>query len=161
MIGNCGEIGVMLQRIMRRLLSNQKLLKLLYYTDKDPFIQPDLNKDQIQKEVFEKLIKIVPKVGAKETATSLIAIQVNNGRPDDNNEFRNISISFQIFTPFTQWIIKDDNLRPFLIMREIENSLKNKVIDGMGRMQFVGFDLNFLSEEMTCYELSFRIVNYD
>ena len=161
MIRNCGEIGIMLQRIMRRLLANQNLLKLLYYTEKDPFIQPDLNKDQVQKEVFGKLIKVVPKVGPKETAQSLVAIQVNNGRPTDNNDFRNISISFQVFTPFTQWIVKDDNLRPFLIMGEIENSIKNKVIDGMGKMQFERFDLNFLSDEMTCYELNFRIVNYD
>lgn len=161
MIRNCGEIGVMMQKMVRRLVANQNLLKLLYYTDADPFSQPDLTKDQIQKEVFEKLIKVVPRVGAKETATSLIALQVNNGNINENNEFRNISISFQVFTPFTQWIIKDDNLRPFLIMREIETSLKNKIIDGIGKMRFDGFQLNFLSDEMTCYELSFMVTSYD
>lgn len=161
MIRNCGEIGVMMQKMVRRLVANQNLLKLLYYTDVDPFSQPDLTKDQIQKEVFEKLIKVVPRVGAKETATSLIALQVNNGNINENNEFRNISISFQVFTPFTQWIMKDDNLRPFLIMREIETSLKNKIIDGIGKMRFDGFQLNFLSDEMTCYELSFMVTSYD
>lgn len=161
MIRNCGEIGVMMQKMVRRLVANQNLLKLLYYTDVDPFSQPDLTKDQIQKEVFEKLIKVVPRVGAKETATSLIALQVNNGNINENNEFRNISISFQVFTPFTQWIMKDDNFRPFLIMREIETSLKNKIIDGIGKMRFDGFQLNFLSDEMTCYELSFMVTSYD
>ena len=161
MIRNCGEVGLMLQKIMRRLLANQNLLKLLYYTDKDPLNQPDLTQDEIQDKIFEKLIKIVPKVGAKETATSLVAIQVNNGRLTDNAEFRRLSLSFQVLVPFTQWIVKNDNLRPFLIMGEIENSLKGKVIDGIGKMSSEGFDLNFLSDEITCYEMDFSILNYD
>ena len=72
MIRNLGEIGINLQKILTRLQSNQNLLKLLYYTDKDPLSHPDLTTLQIQAEVFEKLIKIVPKVGPKETANSLI-----------------------------------------------------------------------------------------
>jgi hypothetical protein len=35
-IRNYGELGIILQKIMNRLLANQELLKLLYYTDKDP-----------------------------------------------------------------------------------------------------------------------------
>ena len=33
---NLDELGVNLQKIVTRLQSNQNLLKLLYYTDKDP-----------------------------------------------------------------------------------------------------------------------------
>jgi hypothetical protein len=61
---------------MSRLLANQRLLKLLYYTDKDPYSQLDLTQEQIQKEVFEKLVKIVPRVGPKETANSIIVLKV-------------------------------------------------------------------------------------
>jgi hypothetical protein len=49
---------------------------LLYYTDKDPYSQPDLTQEQIQKEVFEKFVKIVPRVGPKETANSIIVLKV-------------------------------------------------------------------------------------
>ena len=48
------EMGENLQLIVKRLLANQTLLKLLYYTDKDPLSQPELTKDIIKEEVFEK-----------------------------------------------------------------------------------------------------------
>ena len=51
------EMGENLQLIVKRLLANQTLLKLLYYTDKDPLSQPELTKDIIKEEVFEKLVK--------------------------------------------------------------------------------------------------------
>ena len=64
------EMGDNLQLIMKRLTSNQKLLKLLYYTNKDPFAQPDITDETIKKEVFNKLIKIIPRLDPKETAKS-------------------------------------------------------------------------------------------
>ena len=71
-VRNCRDLGENAQKIMKRLLANQTLLKLLYYTDKDPLSQPDLTDEQIQNEVFEKLIKIIPRVGPKETSHSIV-----------------------------------------------------------------------------------------
>ena len=53
-VRNCRDLGENAQKIMKRLLANQTLLKLLYYTDKDPLNQPDLTDEQIQNEVFEQ-----------------------------------------------------------------------------------------------------------
>jgi hypothetical protein len=48
------------------------------------------------------LVKIVPRVGPKETAHSVIAIKVNSGATDNNNtEFRNININVESFVPLT------------------------------------------------------------
>ena len=38
-------------------MSNDNLVNLLYYTDKDPLSHEDLTQKQIQEEIFEKLIK--------------------------------------------------------------------------------------------------------
>ena len=46
---NLEEMGINLQKIITRLQKNQNLLKLLYYTDKDPLSQPDLTDEQIKK----------------------------------------------------------------------------------------------------------------
>lgn len=162
MVRNLGELGSNLQKIITRLQSNQNLLKLLYYTDKDPLSQPDLTKEQIKGEVYEKLVKIIPRVGPKETAKSIIALRVVRGRKDSQNgEFMNLSINIEVFTPLTQWTIKNENLRPFAIMSEINKSLNNKTIDGLGKMTGGDFDLNFLTEEISCYEMSFAITTYD
>lgn len=161
-IRNCADIGINLQYIVKRLTANQNLLKLLYYTDKDPFDGEDLTQEQIQDEVFEKLIKVVPRVGPKETAHSLITITVSRGSGlAANGEFKNLIIRLEVFVPMTQWIIKDSNLRPFAIMGEIQKSLRGKKIEGLGKMEGGDFDLDFLSEEMTAYLMTFVITSYD
>lgn len=161
-VRNLEEMGENLQKIFKRLQSNQNLLKLLYYTDKDPLGKENLTAEQIKNEVFEKLIKIVPRVGPKETAHSLIALRVVHGRPVfSNSEFDNISMSIEVFVPLNQWILKSESLRPFLIMGEIQKALDGKTINGMGKMSYGGFDLNFLTDEISCYEMSFSIQTYD
>ena len=161
-IRNSQEIGENLQKIVKRLMANDNLVNLLYYTDKDPLSQPPLTNKQKEEEVFEKLIKIIPRVGPKETAHSIIAIRVVSGHKDNTNtEFRNIKISVEVFVPLTQWIFKDTNLRPFAILGEIEKSLDKKTINGLGKMEGGNFDLNFLTEEIGAYEQTFWITAYE
>ena len=161
-VRNCTDIGVNAQYIVKRLLANQNLLKLLYYTDKDPLSHDDLTPEQIQDEIFNKLVKIVPRVGPKETAHSIIAIRIARARGlASNSEFKNVNISIEVFVPMTQWIIKDTNLRPFAIMGEIQKSLNGKKIEGLGKLTGGDFSLNFLTEEISAYEQTFVITSYD
>lgn len=161
-VRNCSDIGVNAQYIVKRLLANQNLLKLLYYTDKDPLSHDDLTPEQIQDEVFEKLVKIVPRVGPKETAHSIIAVRIARGRGlASNSEFKNVNISIEVFVPMTQWIIKDTNLRPFAIMGEVQKSLNGKKIEGLGKLTGGDFSLNFLTEEISAYEQTFVLTSYD
>ena len=161
-VRNCKDIGVNAQYIIKRLLANQNLLKLLYYTDKDPLSHEDLTEEQIQNEVFGKLVKIVPRVGPKETAHSIVALRIARARGlASNNEFKNVMISVEVFVPMTQWIIKDTNLRPFAIMGEVQESLNNKKIEGLGKLTGGDFSLNFLTEEISAYEQTFLLTSYD
>ena len=161
-IRNCKDIGVNLQRIMKRLMQNDNLVKLLYYTDKDPLSNENLTEEQKESEIFEKLIKIVPRIGPKETASSIIALRVVTGKKNqDNSEFKDVLISVEIFVPLTQWIIKGTNLRPFAILGEIEESLDGKMIEGLGKMSGGDFELNFLTEETSSYKQEFIITSYD
>lgn len=161
-VRNCREIGENLQKIVKRLMANDNLVKLLYYTDKDPLSQPSLTQEQKQKEIFEKLIKVVPRIGPKETAHSMVAIRVTNGsKLGSNTEFRNVKISIEVFVPLTQWIIKDTNLRPFAILGEIEESLEGKTVNGLGKLEGGDFDLSFLTEEIGVYEQVFYITAYE
>ena len=161
-VRNCRDLGENAQKIMKRLLANQTLLKLLYYTDKDPLSQPDLTDEQIQNEVFEKLIKIIPRVGPKETSHSIVTMRFTRGREnDENSEFKDVRINIEVFVPLTQWIIKDVQLRPFAILGEIQESLNGKTVNGLGKLQGGDFDLNFLTEEISAYEQYFYLTSYD
>lgn len=102
-VRNNAELGENLQKIVARLMANDNLVKYLYYTDKDPLSHINLTEEQKRKEVFEKLIKIVPRVGPKETAHSIITIRVASAhRANLNSEFKNIIISIEVFVPLTQ-----------------------------------------------------------
>lgn len=172
-VRNCKDIGDNLQRIISRLMANQTLVKLLYFVDKDPLSKEfdsqflsehncKTYEEFCQKEIFEKLIKIVPRVGPKETANSILAIQVVNGTRDNiNGEFKRVQFIIETFTPLTQWIIKDENLRPFRILGEIQNTLVGKRVNGLGKIDGGDFEINFLTEEISCYEQSFSLTSYD
>ena len=161
-VRNCAEIGENLIKIVNRLMSNDDLVKYLYYNDKEPLDHVALTNEEKQQKVFEKLIKIVPRVGPKETANSIIAIRVTRAnRLDSNVEFKRVRVEIEVFVPLTQWIIKGTNLRPFAILGEIQKSLDGKTINGLGKMVGGDFQLNFLTEEIGCYEQVFEIVSYD
>lgn len=161
-VRSLGEMGINLQKIVSRLQSNQNLLKLLYYSDKDPLNNSDLTSEQIKDQIFEKLIKVVPRVGPKETAQSLISLRVVNGAINtENDQIQDVGLAIEVFVPLTQWIIKDSNLRPFAIMGEILKSLNNKNVNGLGKIQGGDFALNFLTDEISCYEMNFSIQQYE
>ena len=159
---NLADLGLNLQKIITRLQTNQNLLKLVYYTSKDPLNEEDLTEEQIKTEVYNKLIKIVPRIGYKETAQSMISMRVVRGRNNpENGEFRDFEIDIEVFVPLTQWFIKDSNLRPFAIMGEIHKSLNNKIINGLGKMKGGDFQINFLTDEIVSYEMVYYITSYD
>ncbi len=161
-VRNCADIGENLQKIISRLMDNQNLLKYLYYSDKDPLSHEDLTEEQIKKEIFEKLVKVTPRIGSKETAQSLILVRCSQGsRLGANSEFKLINFIVEIYVPDTQWLIKGQNLRPFAIMGEIQKSLDGKLINGLGKLTGGDFQYNFSSEEMTCYFQNFEVIAYD
>ena len=160
-VRNCAEIGENAMKIIKRLMSNQDLVKLLYYTDKDPLSHEDLTKEESDEKVFQKYIKVIPRLGPTEDSHSIVAMLITQGNTNENSEFRNIIIQFEIFVPITQWIIKDTNFRPFKIMGEIQKSLKGKKINGLGRIEGGDFSFNFVSDEMTDYRQIFNIITYD
>ena len=161
-VRNCREIGENLQKITKRLLANDNLVKLLYYTDKDPLSNQSLSEEQKENEIFEKLIKIIPRVGPKETAHSIVAVVVDTGvKMMENTEFRNIKISIDVFVPLTQWFIKGTNLRPFAILGEIQESLEGKLVNGLGKIQGGDFELKFVTDEVACYNQVFYITTYE
>lgn len=162
MIRDLATLGLNLQKIITRLQADQDLLKLLYYTDKDPLAQDDLTPDQIKTEIFDKLIKVTPRIISSEVSRSIIAIRIISGEINSrNDEFIDIGFGIEIFVPLDQWIIKGSNLKPFCIMNRILQDLKGKTIDGLGRFVGGSFELKFLTEEVSCHEMFFSVTTYD
>jgi hypothetical protein len=161
-VRNCNELGVNLQKIIKRLIANDELVNLLYYEDENPLGQSALSTEAKQKEIFEKLIKTVPRVGTKDTAKSVIVVYVQRAsKTPGNKEFKNVRILVDVIVPLTQWYIQDTNLRPFAILGRIQESLDDKTINGLGKIVGGDFELNFVTDDVICYQQTFEITEYD
>ena len=156
-IRNCGELGINLQKIVLQLLKNQNLCKLLHYTGSDPLGSPMIENTQ---ELYNKNISIIPKYNPVETDKSVVNIVLHSGTRLDNDEFRAFLIRCYVYVPHHNWIIKHDNLRPFAIIGEIENSLSGKNINGLGRLQAGDINLSMITEQMTSYYIDFYLTAF-
>lgn len=160
-VRNCAELGINLQKICARLLANNDLVNLLYYVDIDPLGQSALEEQEKQK-LFNDLICVVPRVGTREDSRSVIAIYVPKAHGlSGNSEFKTVTIAIDVFVPLTHWVIKNSNLRPFAIMGEIQKSLRDKTINGLGKIEGGDFDLTLLTDEMSGYRMVFNITEYE
>lgn len=161
-VRSCAELGTNLQKIISRLLANDKLVNLLYYIDENPLGQEFLTLETKRKSIAEKLIKTVPRVSSSELSKPTVVVYVQGAhRIAGNGEFKNVKILVDVFVPLTQWFIQDSNLRPFAILGEIQSSLDNKTINGLGKITGGDFELNFVTDESICYQQIFEITEYD
>lgn len=157
--GDCGELGPALRKITKIILANQNICKLLYYTDKDPLGNKDIDS---KNELYGDLVKVIPRLMPEESAHSyIVPVIVNGVRNRSNGEFRDFLIKIYIYVPMEQWIIKGDNLRPFAILGELQKSLDDKYITGLGTLHGGDFSLNLFTGNMTCYTIDFYLTNYD
>jgi hypothetical protein len=79
----------------------------------------------------------------------------------DNEEFKAIRFSIMVYTPLSKWILNDINLRPFLIMSEVEKSLKKRKVESVGTIKYHGFTLHTITDLMSCYRMEFSIDVYN
>lgn len=158
-IRNSRELGSNLFLIAKRLLQNNNLCCLLVNSEKEPLARPVENPFSL----LNKNIKVVPKIDESEfNQESKLALVFPRGSlNDDNEEFKNIEFHILVYTTLDTWVVNDENLRPFMIMSEIEKSLKNKRVNGIGTMRYKGFDLSTLTDKLSCYQMVFYIDVFD
>lgn len=75
----------------------------------------------------------------------------------DNPDNELIYFVIEVYSPFSEWLITGDTLRPYAIMAEIRKSIQDVKINGLGEINYVGFDEKDLTDEMGVYRLEFRI----
>jgi hypothetical protein len=133
--------------IVKKILENKRIQKLLYYTDKDPLSHSDLTDEQVL-ELFGKNIKSVPKLLVDESVLNYIFINFDNFTTNQNNpQFRDNLVEFDIVCHFSQWQLKDFQMRPYRIAAEIDSMLNNKRLTGIGLLQFEGaVQVNYTDE---------------
>ena len=150
-----------LELITNKMLKNERLKRLLYYTTNDA-----LDKENIGEEatygLFGKNIKIVPKLYIDGSVLNYIIINFDNFTPNITNpEFRDNILSFDIICHFDQWHLKGFLLRPYKIAAEIDSMFNGKHLTGIGDLEFMGANQLPINEEFSGFTLVYRAIHGD
>lgn len=122
--------------IVNRLLKNDRLKRLLFYTTNDALNRPNLTEQQ-SIELIGKNIKMIPKLYVDNKVLNYIIVSFDNYAKSDNPEFRNNLIEIDVICHFDQWELKDFALRPYKIAAEIDSCLANTRLTGIGKLEFL------------------------
>lgn len=132
--------------LVDKFLSNDRLCKLLYYTDRNALEKPKLT-DEEKLGLFNKQIRIVPKLYVDNPVLNYIIISFDNFTQSANPEFRDNIIEFDIICHFDQWQMNDFQLRPYRIAAELDTMFNDKHLTGIGTLKFLGANQMILTDE--------------
>ena len=149
-----------LEIITNKIFKNTRLQRLLYYTTPDALDRNNLNDDQMS-ELFEKNIKIVPKLYIDGSVLNYIIISFDQFTPNgENPEFRDNIISFDIFCHFDQWQLnRSFQLRPYKIAAEIDTMFNDQRLTGIGKLQFMGATQLIINDEFAGLNLLYSAIH--
>ena len=133
--------------IVDRIMKNENLKKMLFYTSRDCLNRPKLTEDETYS-LFGKQIKIVPKLYVDGSVLNYMIISFDNFTTNRNNpEFRDNIIEFDIICHFDQWHMKDFALRPYKIAAELDTMFDEQRLTGIGKLEFIGANQIILTDE--------------
>lgn len=87
---------------------------------------------------------------------SVILVSFSNFVTDENNpEFRDCLVNFDIFCNFRNWDLGNYRIRPLKIAGYIDGILHNSRLSGIGTLQFVSCDILLQDNNLGGYSISF------
>lgn len=141
--------------IVKQILKNDRLQKLLYYNTKDALFRPDLTQEQTL-DIVENKIKILPKIQIDNDVLVYLVITFDNFKPSTNPEFRDNDIIFDIVCNYDQWLLNDFQQRPFKIAGELDYMFNDKKLTGIGTLNFVNANQMLLSDNCGVLSLTYH-----
>lgn len=154
-------MGTNIYKVLNKLVSNQRLCRLLKYSVRDPFSQdlPDVDGE----ELIHKRILVAPKIyDSDNEKTSSVAAIFGPFRVNQfNSEFKTTNVRFVIACPYDEWFLDGESLRPYLIMQEIDSMFNQKKLSGIGNLEFVTSDPLTLSPQIGGYSMQYVINEFN
>ena len=137
--------------IMDKILSNRKVLRLLYYNAPDCLTwgsSKDLTSAQIKELFDKKQISNVPKIKVDKDKRSYLRVTFDSFTPNATNTFyRDHIVEIKIVCHFDDWDLENFELRPYRIAGEIDSMLDGARLTGIGVLNFLGADQDIYDEE--------------
>lgn len=144
------------ERVANKMLTNPRLLKLLYYREKDALSRPNLTPAQ-KMGLINKEIRIVPKIDIDQDCPIFVVITFDNFEPNkENTQFRDCTISFDILCHPDHWSLGNFQLRPYKIAGELDAMFNNSKMTGIGTLQFMGANNLVLNDQLMGLSMTYE-----
>lgn len=155
-------MGLNTFKIANKLMSNQKLCRLLKYQVRDPFDEEKYPKVD-GADLINKQILIVPKIFDDSTEKMSYVTALFDGFVVNqiNPEFKVSTVRFDIACPYEEWLMDDQSLRPYLIMQEIDQMFNGAKMAGIGTLQFYRADPLTLTPWIGGYSMVYKINEFN
>lgn len=162
-IRNFKAVGDNLFIIAQKILEDDDICKLLYYTDNNPLSLEHSMTEEEKYGLLHKNVLLVPKVPENDDIKGSYILVLYDGFNINlaNSEFKDADLLFIVVCPPENWIINDSSLRPFLIMSRIDELFGNKKIANIGKLQFVKADRFVLNSQLTGYGLTYSTYEFN
>ena len=155
-------LGTNTFNVANKLMTNQRLCRLLKYQVRDPF-----NKEKYDDvdgiNLLNKQIMIVPKIWDESTEKMSYVVTLFSNYTVNllNPEFKLATVRFDIACPYDEWVLNEHSLRPYLIMQEIDNMFNGAKMAGIGTLQFVRADENVFTSQIGGYSMLYNINEFN
>ena len=155
-------LGTNTFNIANKLMTNQRLCRLLKYQVRDPF-DKDKYEDVDGIDLLNKQIMIVPKIWDESTEkmSYIVTLFSNYTTNIINPEFKLATIRFDVACPYDEWVLNEHSLRPYLIMQEIDEMFNGAKMAGIGTLQFVRAEEIVLTSQIGGYSMFYQINEFN
>lgn len=145
--------------IVDKILSNENVLKLLYYTSKDWSEKPNLTKEQIKSLFDNKQIDTIPKLLIDPEKYNYLRITFDAFTPNATNTFyRDHIVEIKLVCHFDNWHLDGYELRPYRLAGEIDAMLDQQKLTGIGELNFIGADQDIYDNEFAGVTLRYLAI---
>lgn len=154
-------MGENLFKVANKIIHNQKICRLLKYQDTNP-LDEEKYPDVDGVDLLHKQVIIVPKFPEEGIECSFIVAVFDNFTINPNNpDYKLTRIRFDIVCPYSEWVIDQGSLRPYLIMQEIDTLFNQAKLSGIGNLQFTHATPLVLSPQMGGYSMYYQINEFN
>lgn len=148
-------------RIVNKLISNQRICRLLKYSVRNPFSEELEDVDGL--ELINKQVLMIPKLYDDDNwKTSYITAVFENFVINElNPDFKRTTLRFDIACPYDEWLLDTQSLRPYSLMEEVDTMFNNSKLAGIGTLQFHRSDLLNISPQLGGYTMRYLINDFN
>lgn len=145
--------------IMQKILSNQTILKLLWYGVRNWQDQPPVTSEMIKEMFNTNQISSVPKIIIDTPEKTYLRLSYGTMvRNATNPEYRDNTFGIDIICHYDTWDLGNFDLRPYKIAGEIDAMLDGTHLTGIGELEFISATPYIYDEEYAGVSLTYLAI---